>query len=171
MPKISKDKMTVAEEEKDVKSGGAPDIILGHKRSPSAQRRRQSQPALRRSSSRGGVVPEAQRLSRGGSEVRESSVEIMEDEVAVVRKFSSTSEQQKSVDRLSRVTTREKRTCEGEIKKGNHCHGSRSRSTSPEKMSHPIRRKATRSVGRARPESSGRKREEDQRRSSSQSQQ
>ena len=172
MPKISKDKMTVAEEEKDVKSGGAPDIILGHKRSPSAQRRRQSQPALRRSSSRGGVVPEAQRLSRGGSEVRESSVEIMEDEVAVVRKFSSTSEQQKSVDRLSRVTTREKRTCEGEIKKGNdHCHGQRSRSTSPEKRSHSIRRKPMRSVGRARPESSsGGKREEDPPRSSSQQQ-
>ena len=167
LAKISKDKMTMQEEEKEVKSG-APDIILGHKRSPSAQRRR-SQPTTRRSQSRG-VAPEAQRLSRGGSEVRESSVE-MDEEVVVVRKFSSTSEQQKSVDRLSRVTTREKRTCEGEIKKGNHCHGSRSRSTSPEKMSHPIRRKATRSVGRARPESSGRKREEDQRRSSSQSQQ
>jgi len=174
LPKTSKDKMTVAEEEKDVKSGvGAPDIIVGHKRSPSAQRRRQSQPASsRRSQSRGGVVPEAQRLSRGGSEVRESSVEIMEEEV-VVRKFSSTSEQQKSVDRLSRVTvTREKRTCEGEVKKGNgHCHGGqRSRSTSPEKRSHSIRRKPTRSVGRARPESSsgGSKREEDPRRSSPQ---
>ena len=164
LAKTSKDKMTV-EDEKDVKSG-APDIILGHKRSPSAQRRR-SQPATRRSQSRG-VVPEAQRLSRGGSEVRESSVE-MEEEV-VTRKFSSTSEQQKSVDRLSRVVTREKRTCEGEIKKGNHCHQTRSRSTSPEKRSHSIiRRKGTRSVGRARPEP-GSKREEDPCRSSSQQQ-
>ena len=161
LAKTSKDKMTTEENEKNGKSG-APDIILGHKRSPSAQRR-QSQPASRRSQSRG-IVPEAQRLSRGGSEVREGSVE-MEEEV-VVRKFSSTSEQQKSVDRLSRVTTREKRTCEGEIKKGNHCHQGRSRSTSPEKR---IRRKPTRSVGgRGRVESGTGKREEDPHKSSSQ---
>ena len=143
--------MTTEENEKNGKSG-APDIILGHKRSP----------ASRRSQSRG-IVPEAQRLSRGGSEVREGSVE-MEEEV-VVRKFSSTSEQQKSVDRLSRVTTREKRTCEGEIKKGNHCHQGRSRSTSPEKR---IRRKPTRSVGGQGRLESGGKREEDPQKSSSQ---
>ena len=142
MGKVNKDKTTIGE---DVKPG-APDIILGHKRTPSAQRRR-SHPGARRSQSRGGV-PEAQRLSRGGSEVRESSVEMEE---VVVRKFSSTSEQQKSVDRLSRVVAREKRTCEGEIKKGNHCQ-ERSRSGSPEKRSPSIRRKAARSLGRTRPE-------------------
>ena len=150
--KVNKDKTTIGE---DVKPG-APDIILGHKRTPSAQRRR-SHPGARRSQSRGGV-PEAQRLSRGGSEVRESSVEMEE---VVVRKFSSTSEQQKSVDRLSRVVAREKRTCEGEIKKGNHCQ-ERSRSGSPEKRSPSIRRKAARSLGRTRPEKNGKRISESQ---------
>ena len=166
LAKTSKDKMTTEENEKNGKSG-APDIILGHKRSPSVQRR-QSQPASRRSQSRG-KVSEGQRLSRGGSEARESSVEM--DEEMVVRKFSSTSEQQKSVDRLSRVTTREKRTCEGEIKKGNHCHQGRSRSSSPEKRSHSMRRKPARSVGgRGRLESGGKKEENPRRSSSSQQQ-
>ena len=154
--KVNKDKATIGE---DVKPG-APDIILGHKRTPSAQRRR-SHPGARRSQSRGGV-PEAQRLSRGGSEVRESSVEMEE---VVVRKFSSTSEQQKSVDRLSRVVAREKRTCEGEIKKGNHCQ-ERSRSGSPEKRSPSIRRKAARSLGRTRPEKSGKRISESQKENS-----
>ena len=87
LAKTTKDKIAVEPEK-----SGAPDIIVGHKRSPSAQRRR-SQPSARRSQSR------EVRLSRGGSEVRESSVE-MDEVVLVVRKFSSTTEQQKSVDRL-----------------------------------------------------------------------
>ena len=87
LAKTTKDKIAVEPEK-----SGAPDIIVGHKRSPSAQRRR-SQPGARRSQSR------EVRLSRGGSEVRESSVE-MDEVVLVVRKFSSTTEQQKSVDRL-----------------------------------------------------------------------
>ena len=85
LAKTTKDKI-------EPEKSGAPDIIVGHKRSPSAQRRR-SQPGARRSQSR------EVRLSRGGSEVRESSVE-MDEVVLVVRKFSSTTEQQKSVDRL-----------------------------------------------------------------------
>ena len=178
LAKTTKDKIAVEPEK-----SGAPDIIVGHKRSPSAQRRR-SQPGARRSQSR------EVRLSRGGSEVRESSVE-MDEVVLVVRKFSSTTEQQKSVDRLvednsilgvffkridnlyfyrlSRVVTREKRTREGELKTGSHCHSGRSRSSSPGKRSPSIRRKTSRSAGgRARAESSKRGGEDQERKLSQQ---
>ena len=178
LAKTTKDKIAVEPEK-----SGAPDIIVGHKRSPSAQRRR-SQPGARRSQSR------EVRLSRGGSEVRESSVE-MDEVVLVVRKFSSTTEQQKSVDRLvednsilgvffkridnlyfyrlSRVVTREKRTREGELKTGSHCHSGRSRSSSPGKGSPSIWRKTSRSAGgRARAESSKRGGEDQERRLSQQ---
>ena len=79
LAKTNKDKTITEENEKNGKSG-APDIILGHKRSSSAQGRQSQQTAYRRSQSRG-VAPETHRLSRGGSEVRESSAEITEEEV------------------------------------------------------------------------------------------
>ena len=71
--------------------------------------------------------------------------------------------------RLSRVVTREKRTREGELKTGSHCHSGRSRSSSPGKRSPSIRRKTSRSAGgRARAESSKRGCEDQERRLSQQ---
>ena len=67
------------------------------------------------------------------------------------------------------MVTREKRTREGELKTGSHCHSGRSRSSSPGKRSPSIRRKTSRSAGgRARAESSKRGGEDQERRLSQQ---